>query len=660
MPHRASRSAVQIMAIVEANERRSFHLSASPSQEATDEFDVVLIGAGPSAIGLLYGILTKPSLKSLRIAVIELGENHPKTPQNEASVNSSNRNHARYWFQQSHAPKSPFDAPTRKLYPTTPQIHLNNRILDVPIGIGIGGGSNINACFCSEPDFIVDFKDWPGVWKNGDLIRASVEEVLRIMKKNGGITKWAVCPKYGKLFHLRERDAGDGTVDFPSCSGFKFLPSFYVATDPKGNRINYYDSILSPLLYADKSARDRIKFFTGMAANRIIIENQKATGVECVRVSKGGAAKSPPFVIKVLGEVILCAGTIMSPALLIMSGIGDQKEVSEAGVSECHAHVPAVGKNLRDHILLPRAFLTPSQRHIRKSVNCCQAKYMLSVPAVKEGHDEDSVNSPLERTVRDDRFELMLTDGAISWMILPHVIASIFRRGTTTQPLNNDSPMERSTMLTALAHISGNFLNMFCWVVFSVANILIFILLSYTPARFVIRHFTAVVNISLLNPQSTGDVKVRLRKKPADGLQATLDDVEILVNPGYLTNQRDINALRSGWKASDDIVKRHFRSCIEILPGILGQWKWYREEWLSFYAKEFVLSYYHWIGTCVMGDSEDDDKEYVVNERLQVTEMKNIRVCDASVFPDCISAPTALTCAGIGFAASDFLVESRL
>jgi choline dehydrogenase len=165
------------------------------------------------------------------------------------------------------------------------------------------------------------------------------------------------------------------------------------------------------------------------------------------------------------------------------------------------------------------------------------------------------------------------------------------------------------------------------------------------------------VNISLLNPQSTGDVKVRIRKKSAGGRQVMLDDVEILVNPGYLTNQQDVNALYTGWKSSDVIVKRHLRSCKEILPGIFGLLKWYRKDWMSLYAREFVLSYYHWIGTCAMGNSDDDDAEFVVNEKLQVIKVKNLRVCDASVFPDCISAPTALTCAAVGFAASDFIGE---
>ena len=51
-------------------------------------------------------------------------------------------------------------------------------------------------------------------------------------------------------------------------------------------------------------------------------------------------------------EVVLCAGAIMSPQLLMLSGVGDREELARHGLS-CVSHVPAVGQHLQDHPACP-------------------------------------------------------------------------------------------------------------------------------------------------------------------------------------------------------------------------------------------------------------------------------------------------------------------
>ena len=58
-------------------------------------------------------------------------------------------------------------------------------------------------------------------------------------------------------------------------------------------------------------------------------------------------------------EVIVSAGTIGSPQLLMLSGIGDSEHLEKVGVKPLH-HLPEVGRNLQDHLLLPVSFDTPS------------------------------------------------------------------------------------------------------------------------------------------------------------------------------------------------------------------------------------------------------------------------------------------------------------
>jgi choline dehydrogenase len=74
---------------------------------------------------------------------------------------------------------------------------------------------------------------------------------------------------------------------------------------------------------------------------RIIVEHGRATGVEILR---GGHRE-----ILKAGEIILCAGAINSPHLLMLSGIGPQSELQEKNI-EVINHLPGVGQNLQDHL----------------------------------------------------------------------------------------------------------------------------------------------------------------------------------------------------------------------------------------------------------------------------------------------------------------------
>jgi choline dehydrogenase len=88
--------------------------------------------------------------------------------------------------------------------------------------------------------------------------------------------------------------------------------------------------------------RPNLKIITGVLVERVILENKKATGVE---YSVSGRKKT----IKAKKEVLLCAGSIGSPQLLQLSGIGPKQVLNNAGVEVVH-ELPGVGENLQDHL----------------------------------------------------------------------------------------------------------------------------------------------------------------------------------------------------------------------------------------------------------------------------------------------------------------------
>ena len=95
--------------------------------------------------------------------------------------------------------------------------------------------------------------------------------------------------------------------------------------------------------YLDRiRSNPRLKVRTGCHISRIIVENGTAVGVELVR--RGRREK-----LYAGAEVLLCAGALNSPQILMLSGIGDQDLLARHDITPV-SHLPGVGKNLQDHL----------------------------------------------------------------------------------------------------------------------------------------------------------------------------------------------------------------------------------------------------------------------------------------------------------------------
>lgn len=147
-------------------------------EKAEERFDICIVGCGPSAIGLIYGLLLpyindENSIEEsppLRIAIIERGSSETsvcedvKDPKrwyraaHPSSANILSDNGALSGLKkimQKHFLKTKRSCNEASLEcQTTPQKGLNNRILSVPTGRNVGGGTNINACL-GESNFMV-------------------------------------------------------------------------------------------------------------------------------------------------------------------------------------------------------------------------------------------------------------------------------------------------------------------------------------------------------------------------------------------------------------------------------------------------------------------------------------------------------------------------
>ncbi len=115
-------------------------------------------------------------------------------------------------------------------------------------------------------------------------------------------------------------------------------------TQKNGARWSAADGYLQPA-----RGRSNLTMLTGAHATRVLMGKGRAMGVEFLRDGVADQARAD-------GEVILAGGTVNSPQLLMLSGIGPADELKAAGISTTH-DLPGVGKNLQDHPMVSVGYL---------------------------------------------------------------------------------------------------------------------------------------------------------------------------------------------------------------------------------------------------------------------------------------------------------------
>ena len=107
----------------------------------------------------------------------------------------------------------------------------------------------------------------------------------------------------------------------------------------KGRRLSAARAFLRPA-----SKRTNLHIVSGAHADRVTFDSKRATGI---RLIQDGAE----MLLKAAKEVILCAGSVATPALLERSGVGDAERLRALGIPVVQ-HLPGVGENLQDHLQL--------------------------------------------------------------------------------------------------------------------------------------------------------------------------------------------------------------------------------------------------------------------------------------------------------------------
>lgn len=305
-------------------------------------FDYIVVGAGSAGCVIANRLSADPRI---RVLLLEAGP-EPRDP----------------WIKVPAGMSRLFKpGPHNWGYTSEREPHLNNRPIYQPRGKGLGGSSAINGMVYLR-GHSMDYDHWLHLGNPG----WGWDDVLPLFKRQeGGLS--AETPQHGargelsvidpsiryafsELFIDAALDAGFARNEDLN-SGDQDGVGYVQYTIRRGVRCSAYDAFVAPIRH-----RRNLTILTGAQVDRLQFAGRSVTGVSYVMDGVRRVADAAR-------EVILAAGAIHSPQLLMISGVGPARHLSRAGVEVVH-DLPGVGQNLHDHLFVSLTFNAPQRYSI--------------------------------------------------------------------------------------------------------------------------------------------------------------------------------------------------------------------------------------------------------------------------------------------------------
>jgi choline dehydrogenase len=341
-----------------------------------ESFDYVIVGAGSAGCVLANRLSSDGS----RVLLLEAGGSDRKIS-----------------VRAPAAFPATFQTPLDWNYMSEPEPALYGRRIYLPRGRMLGGSSSMNAMMYIRGNRS-DYDRWAA---DDGADGWSYDEVLPYFKRSERNAE--IADSYhgtsGELHVTAKRWLSphwERFVDSAAALGIDRNADFNGArqdgvgvmqtTTKGGRRWSAADAFLRPV-----RKRDSLEIATNAVAHRILLDGERATGVEYERGGKVERARAER-------EVIVSAGAYGSPQLLMLSGIGPAEHLGEHGV-EVALDLPAVGENLQEH---PMAFLNWRTRESGTLDDAEHPKYAAQWVATRKGKLSSTIAEALIHWRSDD------------------------------------------------------------------------------------------------------------------------------------------------------------------------------------------------------------------------------------------------------------------
>jgi len=602
----------------------------------TEAFDFIVVGGGSAGAVIASRLSEDPQCK---VALIEAGERPPEISSLPIAPPALQLNPATDWMYTADPGKA--------------GLGLNGGRVPVPRGKMLGGSSGIN--------YMLYVRGHPGdfdAWAEGGATGWSYAELLPYFRKSEGLAASGdividagAHNTQGPLGVSVRGPVLQAAEEFVAAAVAAGIPKGdYNGRDPGANagvaslshtttRDGRRSSTYQAFLPGEAENRPNLTIITGAQATRVILEGQDgrqiATGVEY------RDATGETIVATAGKEVILSAGAVGSPQLLLLSGIGPRQELDGVGVS-CLVDSPHVGKHLKDHLMCPLIYPAPGIGVPMREVALSMGPDALRAPAgpLPADPDDDANLSPELRSLKEEaerRFD--------EWQ-------------TTGQGLASSSLADAVVFCsTGLGDLHSHDMQVMCFVTGGDADLHRQILNVDTA-----RYFDDVSQ--QLAPDAENLIVLANPVQPHSKGEIVLVSADPGVHPAIRMNYYD--------DAHDmTVMKAVIRRCLDIaahwpgnrklgplmVPPFLAKKHGYEpgaepsDALLEDFALHFSLTVYHPTSTCRIGD--------VVDPRLRVRGVEKLRVADASVMPNVISGNTNAPSIMIGEKAAEMIAADH-